>query len=447
MSPTGLAIHGFGQVGRQTAFSLRDQGLDLRTIGDTLDVEAVLEGSVRRTEDRVRITAQLVDAETGYQLWSDDYDGEITDIFEVQEELAQSIVRALLPRLGADTDALFRGGTSDVEAFDLYLSCRQKWYTRRLELLREAIDECEEAIARDPEFALAWSGLSDAIDALAFRDLKAQGMVPRAKMAAQRAVLLDPDLAEGWVSWGVLAFEADRDWITGELALKRAIELKPSNAYARAMLGDMLRNQGRVKEAIEQQRLALELDPLSPVIHGVLGISLTAAHRFDEGRARFEHTLASGGDQAAALAFLFLSGPLLGLNGDEMADHGVSLARLLDAEDPESAAVIGHAFASDGTDPQLMSEARDAADRLVADSVFTVRQIAALYTRLGDPETAQQWLEGASLEDDLSLSIVGTDPALDPLRDDARLQRLMDELGLPNGYDPAADAYEPGSQR
>ena len=430
-------------AGRTSAFSLRDQGLDLRTIGDTLDVEAVLEGSVRRTEDRVRITAQLVDAETGYQLWSDDYDREITDIFEVQEELAQSIVRALLPRLGADTDALFRGGTSDVEAFDLYLSCRQKWYTRRLELLREAIDECEEAIARDPEFALAWSGLSDAIDALAFRDLKAQGMVPRAKMAAQRAVLLDPDLAEGWVSWGVLAFEADRDWITGELALKRAIELKPSNAYARAMLGDMLRNQGRVKEAIEQQRLALELDPLSPVIHGVLGISLTAAHRFDEGRARFEHTLASGGDQAAALAFLFLSGPLLGLNGDEMADHGVRLARLLDAEDPESAAVIGHAFASDGTDPQLMSEARDAADRLVADSIFTVRQIAVLYSRLGDGEAALQWIERAVVKDDLSLSLVGTDPSLDPLRDDPRMQRLMDELGVPNGYDPAADTYEP----
>lgn len=262
-------------------------------------------------------------------------------------------------------------------------------------------------------------------------------------MAAQRAVLLDPDLAEGWVSWGVLAFEADRDWTTGELALKRAIELKPSNAYARAMLGDMLRNQGRVKEAIEQQRLALELDPLSPVIHGVLGISLTAAHRFDEGRARFEHTLASGGDQAAALAFLFLSGPLLGLNGDEMGDHGVRLARLLDAEDPESAAVIGHAFASDGTDPQLMSEARDAADRLVADSIFTVRQIAVLYTRLGDGEAALQWIERAVVKDDLSLSLVGTDPSLDPLRDDPRMQRLMDELGVPNGYDPAADTYEP----
>ena len=261
-------------------------------------------------------------------------------------------------------------------------------------------------------------------------------------MAAQRAVLLDPGLAEGWVSWGVLAFEADRDWTTGELALKRGIELKPSNAYARAMLGDMLRNQGRVKEAIEQQRLALALDPLSPVIHGVLGISLTAARQFEEGRARFEHILTTGEDQAAGRAFLFLGGPLFGLTAEEIAEHGVELASIMGAADPQLATVIGHAFASDGTDPDLMSEARSAADRLVADSVFTVRQIAVVYTRLGDEETALQWIERAAAEDDLSLALVATDPSLDPLRDDPRMQRLMDELGLPNGYDPTADTYE-----
>ena len=430
-------------AGRTSSFSLRDQNLDLRTIGDTLDVQAVLEGSVRRSENRVRITAQLIDAESGFHLWSEEYDRDITDIFLVQEELAQSIVAALLPRLGADTDELYRGGTSDLEAYDLYLSCRQKWYTRTIELLWSAVDECEEAVARDPEFALAWSGLSDAMDALSFRDARAHAMVPRAKMAAQRAVLLDPDLAEGWVSWGVLAFEADRDWTTGELALKRGIELKPSNAYARAMLGDMLRNQGRVKEAIEQQRLALALDPLSPVIHGVLGISLTAARQFEEGLTRFEHILAAGEDQAAGRVFLFLGGPLFGLTADEIAEHGVEFASIMGAGDPQLAAVIGRAFASDGTDPDLMSEAKAAADLLVADSVFTVRQIAVLYTRLGDEETALQWIERAALSDDLSLALVATDPSLDPLRDDPRMQRLMDGLGLPNGYDPAADTYEP----
>ncbi len=429
-------------AGRTSSFALRDANMDLRTIGDTLNVETVLEGSVRRSEDRVRITALLIDAETGFHLWSGEYDRDITDIFLVQEELAQSIVRALIPRLGGGAEELYRGGTSDIRAYDLYLSCRQKWYTRRLQLLWEAIDDCEAAVARDPEFALGWSGLADAIDAIAFRDARAQPLVPRAKMAAQRAVLLDPDLAEGWASWGVLAFEADRDWTTAELALKRAIALKPSYAWARSSLGDMLRSQGRVKEAIEQQRMALELDPLSPVINVTLATSLAAARRFDESRVQYERALAAG-DQVLAHFALMIGGKQIGLTAEGMGDHAVSFARSMGVRDPEVARVLGHALASDQVDDALLSTARDAVATLVADSVFTLRQIAALYTGLGDHEAALEWLEKSAAAGDLSLAVVGTDPALDPLRDDPRMQRLMDELGLPNGYDPAADTYEP----
>jgi TolB-like protein len=430
-------------AGRTSSFALRDQNLDLRTIGDTLDVEAVLEGSVRRSEDRVRITAQLIDAETGFHLWSEEYDRDITDIFVVQEELAQSIVRALVPRLGGDAEELYRGGTSDVRAYELYVSGRQKWYTRENALLWEAVDDFEEAVARDPEFALGWSGLADAIDALAFRDARAQALIPRAMEAAQRAVLLDPSLAEGWASWGVLASEADRDWTTAELALKRALALKPSYAYARAMLGDMLRYQGRIKEAIEQHRAALALDPLSPVVNGVLGISLATGRLYGEARAQLEGTLAAGDPEAARISLL-LWGRLMDLTREELASHAVELARTLGAPDPDIAVAIGYAIGSDGTDEELNAEAQDAVASLIADSVFTVRQIITLYAVLGDHETALQWVERASNINDLSFGFLGIDPALDPLRDDPRMQRLMDELGLPNGYDPVADTYEPG---
>ena len=430
-------------AGRTSTFALRDQNLDLRAIGDTLGVETVLEGSVRRSEERVRITAQLIDAETGFHLWSHEYDRDVTDIFMVQEELAQSIVRALIPKLGGAADHLYRGGTSDVEAYDLYLAGRDKWYTREVQLMWEAVDDFEAAVALDPEFALAWSGLSDVIDAIAYRDARGQPLVPRAKMAAQRAVQLDPSLAEGWASWGTLASEADRDWATAEIALKRAIALKPSYAYARAMAGDALRYQGRMKEAIEQHRAALVLDPLSPVINGVLSISLAAAGRFDEARAQVELTLATGGDPEYAHSALFLWGPQLGLTGEEIAEHGVIFARNMGATDPQLAAVVAHALASDGTDEALVSEALAAVAALAADSVFPVRQIAVLYASLGDHETALQWIERADPENDLSLGFVGFDPALDPLRGDPRMQALMDELGLANGYDPAADTYEP----
>jgi len=429
-------------AGRTSSFALRDQNLDLRTIGDTLDVEAVLEGSVRRSEDRVRITAQLIDAGTGFHLWSEEYERDITDIFVVQEELAQSIVRALIPRLGGDAEELYRGGTSDVRAYELYVAGRQKWYTRRIALMWEAVDDFEEAVARDPEFALGWSGLADAIDALAFRDARAQPLVPRAMMAARRAVLLDPELAEGWASWGVLASEADQDWTTAELALKRAIALKPSYAWARSSLGDMLRQQGRVKEAIEQQRMALELDPLSPVINVTLSTSLATARRFDESRVQYERSLAVG-DQVLAHAALLLWGPQMGLASEEMGDHAVNFARSLGAGGPEVARVLGHAIANDQADDALLSTARDALAVLIADSVFTYRHIVALYTGIGDHDTALQWLESATAAGDLSLGLVGVDPSFDPLRDDPRMQALMDELGLPNGYDPAADTYEP----
>ncbi len=126
-----------------------------------------------------------------------------------------------------------------------------------------------------------------------------------------------------------------------------------------------------------------------------------------------------------------------------MADHAVGFARAMGARDPEVARVIGHALASDGADDALLSAARDAVATLIADSVFTVRQIIVLYTHLGDHETALRWIESAAGANDLSLGLLGIDPALDPLRDDPRMQRLMDELGLPNGYDPAADTYEP----
>jgi serine/threonine-protein kinase len=430
-------------AGRTSAFALRDQNLALREIGDTLGVETVLEGSVRRSEDRVRITATLADAKTGFQLWSEDYDRDVTDIFLVQEELAQSIVRALIPRLGGGAGDLYRGGTSDVEAYDLYLAGRDKWYTREVQLMWEAVDDFETAVALDPEFALGWSGLADVIDAIAFRDPRGQPLVPRAKMAAQKAVQLDPALAEGWASWGTLASEADRDWPTAEIALERAIALKPSYAYARAMLGDMYRYQGRLKEAIEQQRYALTLDPLSPVINGVLGISLVAARHFEEGRVQTQRTLDTGGDPEFSHAAFLLWGSLMGLTGDEMATHAVTLARSMGAREPEIAAVIGHALASDGADEELMSEARRALATLIADSVFTARQVVVLHTSLGDHEAALEWIESGAARNDLSVGLFGIDPSLDPLRGDPRMQALMDELGLPNGYDPVADTYEP----
>ena len=148
-------------------------------IGDTLNVATVLEGSVRRSEGRIRITAQLVDAHSGYHIWSHNYDRPIAELFSVQDAIASEIVAALVPRLSrSETHELYRGGTKDVEAYDLYLLGRKKWAEREVPLLRESVTHFEAAIARDSSFALAWSGLADALDALLYRSVPDQGRIP-----------------------------------------------------------------------------------------------------------------------------------------------------------------------------------------------------------------------------------------------------------------------------
>jgi len=431
-------------AGRTSTFALRDQSLDLRTIGDTLGVETVLEGSVRRSEERVRITAQLIDAETGFQLWSEEYDRDITDIFLVQEELAASIVGALAPRLRGEGEELYRGGTSDVQAYDLYLAGRQKWVTRRVPELREAVEDFETAIARDSSFALAWSGLADAIDALAYRDGSGVPLIPRAKQAALRAILLDPEMAEGWASLGVLAHEIDRDWTSAELALKRALELKPSYATARQWLGDMLRSRGRVNEALEHQSMALMRDPLSPVINASNGFTLLILGRREEARDLYERTLEIGGDLTTAYARLVMWGPEMGLSAVELEKYAEGLARVRGAADPSVARVIGRAIAAASSDRAVRDSALAIVAELTEAGVLTVpRRVAGIYAVLGDHDTAIEWLIASAASGDPTMVIAGVDPALDPLRDDPRMQALMDELGLPNGYDPAEDTYEP----
>lgn len=245
------SIEGLKVVTRTSAFALKSNGLDVRAIGDTLRVAAVLEGSVRRSPDRLRISAQLIDTRTGYRLWSETYDRPMTDLFAVQYAIAGEIVRALAVRLaGGAREELHRGGTHDVEAYDLYLLGRQKWATRELPLLREAITHFEDAIARDSAFALAWSGFADAVNALAWRrDPVAKARVDEAKLAATRAILLDPGLAEGWASLGVMLLEFGFDVRFAETALQRAVELKPSYSFALYSLGTVLLNSGRPQDA------------------------------------------------------------------------------------------------------------------------------------------------------------------------------------------------------
>ncbi len=428
-------IEGLKVAARTSAFSFKGTDADIREIAEALDVETVLEGSVRRSADRLRITAQLIDARTGYHLWSEEYDRSPADIFAVQDEIAASIADALVLRLsGAEIERLYRGGTDDVDAYELYLTGRQKWVTRNIPKLRDAIGHFEEAIARDSGFALAWSGLADALDALMFRVPEERDRLPEARYAAQRALVLEPELAEGWASLGVLALDFDRDWTFAELALLRAIERKPSYSTPYHWLADAYRYSGRVKLSEPFSKRAVELDPISGTGRDGKAFTDILLGNLDEARDEYLTILEMGFDPTGPAANLVSFGKLLELDANQLASYSVRWAEFAGWSTPGDAEVIGRAVLN----PDLRPEALELLGSMEQAGISS-REIAEMTLALGDTASAMQRLERAAEAGDASIFVIGVDPVYDPLREDPRMIRLTQQLGLPNGYDPADD--------
>ena len=296
-------VEGLRVASRTSAFAFKGRDLDVREIGQRLNVTAVLEGSVRRAGNRLRVTAQLINAADGYHLWSDTYDRQLADVFEVQDELARSIVGTLRPRLTggpAVTSAasavtvsgpLVVPATTSLEAYTAYLRGRFHWNMRTLDGYRKGIDCFEAALARDPAFALAYTGIADSWAMLGFDFFggvpAAQGM-PRAQAAARRALELDETLAEAHSPLGVTAMLYDRDWTEAERRFRRALELKPDYVPALLWYSLFLTVMGRHDESLPVIRRAAEIEPLSLIVHQGMVRSLHYAGRYEEA---IEHCL------------------------------------------------------------------------------------------------------------------------------------------------------------
>jgi adenylate cyclase len=420
-------IEGLRVAARTSAFAFKGLNADVRTIGDTLGVAAVLEGSVRRSAERIRITATLIDTRTGYQLWSEAYDRPLTELFTLQAAIASEIVDALAIRLAGRSaeDGLYRGGTADLEAYDLYLLGRQKWATRDMTQLREALGHFEQAIARDSSFALAWSGFADVIDALAWRrDADALARLEEGAYAAQRAIVLDPDLAEGWASLGVLRLDFDRDWRFAELALRRTLELKPSYAVAHDWLSDALLYQGRLEESLEVRQHARTLDPISGVGMYHQALALGRLDRWEEARQIFLRLQALGWTNTNHPLFAVKQARSLGFGAMEAADYARQWAAGIGYADPDAAAVIGRAVFA----VELRNEARTVLRR-IEESGAAATEIAGALVALEDPEGALRMLERAEEQGDPQLISVLVDPTFEVLRGEARFERIVQGLG------------------
>jgi len=252
-------------VARTSSFSFKGKNVDLRVVGEQLNVRTVLEGSVRRSGNCLRITAQLVNAADGYHLWSERYDREVKEVFAIQEEIAKAITQRLAVTLDSEQQPFFRAGTDNLDAFKFYMQGRSLFFQRGPRLLG-SVECCKRAVAIDPKYAWAWSGLADAYNMLGFYGLaRPEACLPHAKEAAQRAIALEPSPAEAHASMAMSHLFCHWDRSSAEREFICSFELKPLNSLARSWYGLYYLQwaRGRFEEGLGQATQAVQGDPLS----------------------------------------------------------------------------------------------------------------------------------------------------------------------------------------
>jgi len=286
-------VDGLQVAARTSAFHFKGKTEDIREIGKQLNVNTILEGSVRKVGQRLRITVQLVNVDDGYHLWSERYDREMEDIFEIQEEIAQTVVDKLRVRLLTDPKKpLVKVYTDNLEAYNLYLKGRHHSNTLTPGGYHEAIQCFQRAIEQEPSFALAHAGLADAHwFASYFGNLLPNNAYPQARLSAEKALEIDETLVEAHASLGVINTFYDWDRVGAEREFKRALELTSNSSLTHLYYSYLLSISERHEEAIREVRRAQELDPLSSLANGAVGLILSCAGRYNEAIEDLRSTL------------------------------------------------------------------------------------------------------------------------------------------------------------
>jgi TolB-like protein/Flp pilus assembly protein TadD len=397
-------------------------------IAKQLGVTNVLEGSVQKAGDRVRVNVQLINATSDAHLWAESYDRKLTDIFAVESEIATTVADTLQAKLtGSEKRAITARPTDNPVAYQDYLKGRYFWNKRTSDDFQTAISYFNQAVETDPNYALAYAGLADTYVLLpAFTWASPQDAMPKAKAAAQKALELNDMLAEAHASLAMVLRAYDFDYNQAVSEFKRAIELNPNYAPARYWLGThVLSALGRFDDAVAEVKRALELDPLSLVANVDLGTTHVYARRFDDAIAQLRKSLEL--DDSFYYAH-YEFGIALRCKGQiDAAIAEFEKARQLN-DDPIVPGLLGHAYAARGRRDEalklLVQLKGESARRYVPPY-----SVALIYVGLGDKEEALRWLEkDFSDRDGWNIGFINVDPLLDPLRDDPRFRALAQKV-------------------
>ena len=423
-------VPGLRVAARTSSFQFKGRSPDVHEVGRKLDVGAVLEGSVRKSGNRLRISTQLISVKDGYQLWSESYDRDLADVFAVQEDIARSIVAALRVHLAPARDsALAARPTKDLQAYDLYLKGRFAWNQRTGPALREAVRYLEDAVARDSTFPRAWAGLADAYILVVpyGGGGSLAGTWRKAQAAATKALALDRTSAEAHTSLAYGTMIYGWDWPAAEESFLRAIAADPNYPTGHHWYGDFLAGRGRLAESLAEMGRAHQLDPLSRQIGVEWGWASYLMHRNDEAAAHIRQTLELDPNYAQGHFRL----GLVQIQQHHYPEAIASLKRAIDlgAFYPQAAAGLAFAYAVSGDREAAMRIVNDLKRRSARELVPPVH-IAMAYAGLGDATRGIEWLNRGIDQRDIYIPENFFDPLLDPLRKDPRFRRVLTRMGL-----------------
>jgi serine/threonine-protein kinase len=422
-------VEGLRVASRTSVFALKGKPQDVRAIGALLGAAEVLEGTVRKSGNRLRITAQLSSTEDGRLLWSQRFDRQLDDVFAIQDEIARTIVDTLRATSFADlAEPVPRRYTESVEAYGLYLKGRYAWNKRTQEGVNEAIQYFEQAIALDPQYALAYTGLADSYALhVDYRSVPVTEGLERAKVYARKALELDDTLSEAHASLAWCLFIYDWEWDAAAREFRRAIEHNPRYAMAHQWYAMLVASQGKVDEALVEAHTAQELDPASVSVRRTLGWAYFYARRYERAADHLAQAVAM--NPTAEESYRVLGLTLVMQENYSEAERILREAVTLPGAGPYAIAALGYALARAGARSDAKALLAELEGRATSDYVSPVA-FAMLTLGLGDIDATLRWAERAYDERRGWLAYLTVNPMLDPLRGDPRFQELVRRMRL-----------------
>jgi len=427
-------LAGLKVLARSTVFQYKGGDIDPIAVGRTLGVDTVVSGRVDERDGRLTIGAELIEVGSGAQLWGDRFDRPEADVFDVEEQVARQIAERLAVRLGREEESRLAGQpTQDSEAYRLYMQGRYAWYLRTYEGVRRSLQLFQQAVAIDPGFALAWTGVADAytVGWASYVDLPAAEAYTRGRTAALRALEIDPNLAEAHKSLGVILWEYDWDWAGAEREMRRAIELNPGYASAHQVYGELLYAMGRFDESFAEVRRAIELDPGAAILRSVLGWALLAQGDAEQAVSEFDAILKAQPGFIDSAIGMALATWAAGRPAHEVVDAALVQDVALGLEAAEADALRA-VFDRDGLDGFWRARLAAQLDPAASGEFTGPLYVQWTWAVLGEADRAMDLLETMYEDHDPSLTYLKTGTSFAPLRGNPRFEALVARMEFPD---------------